>query len=245
MALHGVDLEVRPGEVVALLGANGAGKSTTLRVISGTVPLAGGSISFDGRSLGRHGPRAAVQMGIAHCPEGRRIFPAMTVRENLELGAAILPRADRAAAIAEALELFPILADRIAQLGGTLSGGEQQMLAIGRALVARPRLLMLDEPSLGLAPLMVRQVAEFVSHLRALGRTVLLVEQNAALALSVTNRAYILEGGIVALTGASADLASDPRVQAAYLGTGTFVRRYGRTAAPHQQAAERGSPQAG
>ena len=227
-ALHGIDLDVRAGEAIALLGANGAGKTTTLRVISGTVPVNSGSLRFDGRPLERHDPRTAVRMGIAHCPEGRRIFPAMTVRENLEMGATILPRADRAAAIAEALELFPVLADRIGQAGGTLSGGEQQMLAIGRALVARPRLLMLDEPSLGLAPLVVRQVADLVGRLRAAGMTILLVEQNAALALSVTDRASILENGVVTLTGRSTDLASDPRVRTAYLGTGTFVRRRGR-----------------
>jgi branched-chain amino acid transport system ATP-binding protein len=225
MALHGIDLEVREGEVVALLGANGAGKSTTLRVISGTVRLAGGSVSFEGRSLVRHGPRTAIRLGIAHCPEGRRIFPAMTLRENLELGVTALRRADREAAIGEMLELFPILADRLGQLGGTLSGGEQQMLAIGRALVARPRLLMLDEPSLGLAPLIVHQVADLIRRLQERGMTILLVEQNAALALSLSGRAYILENGRVALGGESADLAGDPRVRAAYLGSGTFVRR--------------------
>jgi len=233
MALHGVDLDVRSGEVVGLLGANGAGKSTTLRVISGVLPLAGGAMSFDGRPLGRHDPGGAVRLGIAHCPEGRRIFPALTVRENLELGAAVLRRGpDRDAAIREVLELFPVLAERLRQAGGTLSGGEQQMLAIGRALVARPRLLMLDEPSLGLAPLIVRQVADLVRRLRAAGMTILLVEQNAALALNLADRAYILENGSVTLSGEAGELAGDPRVRTAYLGSGTFVRRRGRAGSP-------------
>jgi len=224
-ALHGIDLEVHEGEAVALLGANGAGKTTTLRVISGTVSPTAGSLSFLGRPLGRGDPRGAVRLGIAHCPEGRRIFPALTVRENLELGGAILGRRQREESIAEALALFPVLADRLDQLGGTLSGGEQQMLAIARALAARPRLLMLDEPSLGLAPLMVRQVADLLRRLREAGMTILLVEQNAALALSLTDRAYILENGAVTLAGPSPRVAGDPRVRAAYLGTGTFGRR--------------------
>jgi len=225
LALHGVDLEVHEGEAVALLGANGAGKTTTLRVISGMIPIVAGSRSFLGRPLGRTGPGGAVRLGIAHCPEGRRIFPALTVRENLELGGALLPGREREAAIADALALFPVLAGRLGQLGGTLSGGEQQMLAIARALAARPRLLMLDEPSLGLAPLVVRQVADLLRRLREAGMTILLVEQNAALALSLTDRAYILENGAVALAGSAAELAGDPRVRAAYLGTGTFARR--------------------
>jgi len=236
MALHGIDLTVRRGEVVGLLGANGAGKSTTLRVISGVLPLAGGSLVFDGKPLARHDPRRAIRLGIAHCPEGRRIFPALTVHENLELGAAVLERGEREAAIREMLELFPVLAERQNQAGGTLSGGEQQMLAIGRALVARPQLLMLDEPSLGLAPLIVRQVAELVRHLRETGMTILLVEQNAALALSLADRAYILENGTVALDGESAALAADPAVRSAYLGSGTFVRRRGRAPAAEDDA---------
>lgn len=224
--LHGIDLDVRVGEVVALLGSNGAGKSTSLRVISGTVPLQGGSLSFEGRSLGRHGPGDAVRLGIAHCPEGRRIFPAMTVKENLELGASVLPqRSARTGALEEVTALFPILSERLGQLGGTLSGGEQQMLAIGRAVVARPRLLMLDEPSLGLAPIMVQQVATLIRRLHDAGMTILLVEQNAALALSLSDRAFILETGRVVLAGSSRDLAGDPAVRAAYLGSGTFVRR--------------------
>lgn len=232
-ALHGIDLDVQAGEVVALLGANGAGKSTTLRVISGTVPLSGGSLTFEGRSLGRHGPRDAIRLGIAHCPEGRRIFPALTVRENLELGASVLPRgAARAQALDEVTALFPVLSERLGQLGGTLSGGEQQMLAIGRALVARPRVLMLDEPSLGLAPIMVQQVANLIRRLHHAGITILLVEQNAALALALSDRAFILETGRVVLAGPSRDLAGNPAVRAAYLGSGTFVRKRRRNPAP-------------
>ncbi|MBI2781149.1 MAG: ABC transporter ATP-binding protein [Chloroflexi bacterium] len=234
--LHGLDMTVRAGEIVGLLGANGAGKTTTLRVVSGVLPLRSGSILFEGRTLAKHGPHLAIRMGIAHCPEGRRIFPALTVRENLELGGAVLKRSvEREAAISEVLDLFPVLAERQGQAGGTLSGGEQQMLAIGRALVARPRLLMLDEPSLGLAPLIVRQVADLVRRLRETGVTILLVEQNAALALSLADRAYILESGVVALSGESATLAADPAVRAAYLGSGTFVRRRGRPAVPEPQ----------
>jgi branched-chain amino acid transport system ATP-binding protein len=227
--LHAVDLEVREGEIVTLLGANGAGKTTTLRVISGVLPARAGQVLFGGRPLPGHTPRTAVRAGVAHCPEGRRIFPALSVRENLELGAAILSgKANRVEAVERVLELFPVLRERVRQQGATLSGGEQQMLAIGRALAARPRLLMLDEPSLGLAPMIVSQVANLVRSLREEGTTVLLVEQNAALALSLADRAYILENGSVAIAGEAGRLAQDPAVRDAYLGSGAFVRRRSR-----------------
>lgn len=228
--LHAVSLQVSPGEVVTLLGANGAGKSTTLRLVSGILTPRRGRLLLDGRPVAHSDPRAAVLAGVAHCPEGRRIFPALTVRENVELGASILPRAERGAAVEEMLSLFPRLQERLSQQGGTLSGGEQQMLAIARALASRPRLLMLDEPSLGLAPLVVAQVADVIRQLRSRGTTVLLVEQNAALALALADRAYILESGRVVLSGAAAELVDDPRVRDAYLGHGTFVRRRDRSA---------------
>lgn len=226
VVLHGIDARVGEGEVVALLGANGAGKTTTLRVISGSVHPRSGTVRFKGQPLHRHNPRSATRSGIAHCPEGRRIFPGLSVRENLEMGAAILPNvADRRAAVDEMLELFPRLKERERQAGGTLSGGEQQMLAVGRALASRPSVLMLDEPSLGLAPIVVDQIAHLIRDLKGRGMTILLVEQNAALALTLADQAYILESGSVALSGSASDLANDARVRDAYLGSGTFVRR--------------------
>jgi len=230
--LHSVSLQVSRGEVVTLLGANGAGKSTTLRLLSGVLAPRRGRLLLDGRPVSRHDPRSAVLAGVAHAPEGRRIFPALTVRENVELGAAVLAKGDRQARVEEMLALFPRLAERVRQQGGTLSGGEQQMLAIARALAARPRLLMLDEPSLGLAPLVVAQVAEVIRRLRERGTTVLLVEQNAALALSLADRAYILENGRISLSGPAAEMLHDPRVRAAYLGHGAFVRQRRRAATP-------------
>lgn len=228
--LQDVRVEVRSGEIVALLGANGAGKTTTLRVLSGILPLRSGRLYIEGRVQETHDPRHAVRIGIAHCPQGRRIFPTLTVRENVELGASLLPREERASAVNDALEPFSILRERLTQQGGTLSGGEQQMLAISRALACRPRVLMLDEPSLGLAPIMVARVAELIRDLRDRGTTILLVEQNVALALSLADRAYVLESGVVTLSGEAASLANDPRVRDAYLGSGRYVRR--RSSAP-------------
>lgn len=238
--LHGVTIQVQTGEIVALLGANGAGKTTALRVISGVVYPRSGIMLLNGRPLAHHNPRDAVKAGIAHCPEARRIFPALTVRENLEMGAAVLPVArDRTAVVEEMLELFPRLKERERQAGGTLSGGEQQMLAVGRALASRPSILMLDEPSLGLAPIVVDQVSSLIRQLKEQGITILLVEQNAALALTLADRAYILESGSIALSGDARALANNPQVRDAYLGSGTFVRRRRRPA--QRPATDQGS----
>jgi branched-chain amino acid transport system ATP-binding protein len=220
-ALDRVSIEVDQGELVALIGANGAGKTTLLMAISGVVPPRGGSITFAGRSLGGLAPHEIMRLGVGHAPEGRRIFPRLTVRENLELGG--FTQADRAKLrhdIDEACGLFPVLGERMDQLGGTLSGGEQQMLAIARALVGRPRLLLLDEPSLGLAPLIVARVFEVIASLSARGIGVLLVEQNARAALKLAARGYVLETGRITLTGSGPELAADRRVRDAYLGEG-------------------------
>ena len=218
-ALKGVSLRVEEGEIVCLIGANGAGKSTTLMAISGIVPVSAGSISFRGEALTRTPPSERVRRGIVQAPEGRRIFADMTVRDNLLMGAHL---AKDPARIAEDLDrvhqLFPILGERKGQLGGTLSGGEQQMLAIARALMARPQILTLDEPSLGLAPLLVARIASVISEINRQGTTILLVEQNAGVALRLAHRAYVLETGRVALEGRAADLADDPQVREAYLG---------------------------
>jgi branched-chain amino acid transport system ATP-binding protein len=216
-ALQGIRLEVWPAEIVTLIGANGAGKSTLLRAISGLVRPADGTIHFDGRNVTALRPEQLVACGISHVPEGRRIFANLTVRENLQMGA-YLRRADEAAGLERVFGLFPRLRERLAQPGGTLSGGEQQMLAIGRALMAQPRLLLLDEPSLGLAPLLVKQIFGIVREINAQGTTVVLVEQNARQALRVARRAYVLETGQLALEGSAETLARDPRVRAAYLG---------------------------
>lgn len=219
-ALRGLSLEVEAGEVVALLGANGAGKSTTLRAISGLVRPAAGSIRFDGQDLTRLPAHAIVELGIAHVPEGRRVFGTLSVEENLNLGG--YTRRGRRRAVAEARErvyqLFPRLKERRSQLAGTLSGGEQQMLAIGRGLMASPRLLLLDEPSLGLAPKLVREIFRNVREINRQGVTVLLVEQNANLALRLAHRGYVLETGRLALGGAASELREDPRMREAYLG---------------------------
>ena len=218
-ALDGVSLDVEPGELVSIIGANGAGKSTLLMAISGIVPARRGTIEFAGRPLAGLAPHEIVRLGIGHAPEGRRIFPRLTVRENLELGGFAQDDAARVRRdIDEACGLFPVLAERMAQLGGTLSGGEQQMLALGRALVGRPRLLLLDEPSLGLAPLIVAKIFEVIAGLTARGIAVMLVEQNARAALKLAARGYVLETGRVTLTGSGPDLAADPRVRDAYLG---------------------------
>ena len=219
-AVRGVSLEVAAGEVVALLGANGAGKSTMLRTISGLVRPRSGRIRFAGVAIERLAPPRIVRLGLAHCPEGRRIFGSLSVLENLRLGAAA--RADRAAAAGDRerlLALFPILGERAHQAAGTLSGGEQQMLALARALMARPRLLLLDEPSLGLAPLMVQAIFATLAELKRQGVTMLLVEQNMTLALDLADRAYVLRTGEVRLAGSAADLKADrERVAEAYLG---------------------------
>ena len=219
VAVRDVTLEVRAGEVVALIGANGAGKTTTLRAIAGLLPLRGGEIVLDGEPLGAAGPAAIVARGIAHVPEGRQLFPTMTVLENVELGArSAEARARRAETLAWVLGLFPRLAERRRQLAGTLSGGEQQMCAIARGLMARPRLLLLDEPSLGLAPLAARAIFETLARINRDGTTILLVEQSVAGALRLCHRGYVLENGRVTLHGTRAELAANPHVRAAYLG---------------------------
>lgn len=218
-ALQGVSLTVQPGEVVTLIGANGAGKSTTLRTISRLLRSRSGRILYDGQDISRARPDQVVQLGIAQCPEGRRVLARQTVADNLLLGAYI--RHDRAA-IAGDLDAqfatFPRLAERRTQLAGTLSGGEQQMLAIARALMSRPRLLLLDEPSLGLAPIIVREIFAIIRRLHESGVTILLVEQNANLALQNADRGYVLEAGRITISGPAADLLGDERVRRAYLG---------------------------
>lgn len=217
--LKGVTLEVRKGEIVALLGANGAGKTTTLKAISGLVPVRQGTITFQGTRLHRVSPGAIVGLGISHVPEGRQILSRLTVVENLELGAYL--RRDRPAIrrdLERMCELFPILAQRRRQLAGTLSGGEQQMLAIARGLMAHPTLLLLDEPSLGLAPKLVRAMFETILRLHQDGVTLLLVEQNVSLALQIAHRGYVLETGRIVLTDTASALANNPQVKAAYLG---------------------------
>ncbi len=217
--LHGISLEVREGEIVSLIGGNGAGKSTTLHCISCLVGLRAGEVRFAGESLANVAAHEIVGRGLVQVPEGRKIFPRMTVLENLRMGA--YSRNDRAGIesdLEEVYALFEILKSRTAQLGGTLSGGEQQMLAIGRALMSRPKLLMMDEPSMGIAPLLVAKIFEAVKALRTRGLTILLVEQNARAALKLADRGYVLETGRIVLEGTGAALLSDQRVQAAYLG---------------------------
>lgn len=220
-ALKGIDLSVREGEVVALLGANGAGKSTTLRTVSGMINPREGEVRLHGERIDGIASHELVSFGIGHVPEGRRIFGRMSVRENLQMGAYRFAAPDPAD-MDRVFTLFPRLAERRSQLGGTLSGGEQQMLAIGRALMSQPRLLMLDEPSLGLAPLLVKEVFRIVEEIRAQGVTVLLVEQNVTQALAVADRAYVLENGRITLEGSGPELLGDERVRAAYLGHGTI-----------------------
>lgn len=219
-ALKGVSFHVRPGEIVALLGANGAGKSTTLRAISGLVRPRQGDIRWQGRSLRNVPAHAIVSLGVSHAPEGRKVFSTLTVEENLNLGAYTRRRdRDEVARNKERVfALFPRLAERRHQLAGTLSGGEQQMLAIGRALMSSPRLLLLDEPSLGLAPLLVRAIFQTIREINQQGVTILLVEQNVRAALQLAHRAYVLETGRLALEGAAEELRRDPRVRKAYLG---------------------------
>jgi branched-chain amino acid transport system ATP-binding protein len=218
-ALRGISLTVEEGEIVALLGNNGAGKSTTLSTASALVKLHSGKVAFNGADVSRARPWDVVGAGLIHVPEGRHIFSTLTVLENLQLGGYLVKdRALVAKRIERVYELLPLLAERRAQQGGTLSGGEQQMLAIGRGLIAGPKMLMLDEPSMGLAPLIVNQVMQVISEIRDQGTTVLLVEQNARAALKVTDRAYVIDGGETTLEGRASDLISDPRIIDAYLG---------------------------
>jgi branched-chain amino acid transport system ATP-binding protein len=218
-ALKGISLEVEEGEIVTLIGSNGAGKSTTLRSISGLTPPREGSIRFDGREIGETAPQDIVRLGISQSPEGRRCFPRMSVRDNLELGAFLRRDFRLQDDLDRVYELFPRLKEREKQKAGTMSGGEQQMLAIGRALMAEPRLLLLDEPGMGLAPILVERIYETIRSINEQGTTILLVEQNANSALDVSNRGYVLETGTVALTDKSSELKSNPEVQKAYLGT--------------------------
>jgi len=218
-AIHNINISIAEGEAVGLLGANGAGKSTTLRAISSLVKMTSGTVTFAGVDLATLPPHKIPELGIAHVPEGRQVFPEMTVQENLEVGA-FVPRAkaDRAQTMELVYGIFPRLADRRKQLAGTMSGGEQQMLAVGRGLMLKPRLLMLDEPSLGLAPVMTDVTFEKIGDIHKMGTAILLVEQNVSRALSLVQRAYVLESGNVIMHGTSSELADNKQVQAAYLG---------------------------
>lgn len=218
-ALKGVSLEVKQGEIVTLIGANGAGKSTLLKTLSGLLKPKKGSVEYLGTSIAKKPAQLIVKAGISHVPEGRRVFSNMTVEENLDLGAYL--RNDRqgiAKDLERVFELFPILLERRKQSAGTLSGGEQQMLAMGRAIMAKPKLLLLDEPSMGLAPLMVKTIFEIIKEINATGTTILLVEQNAHMALSIANRAYVIETGKVVISGDAKELQASEEVKAAYLG---------------------------
>jgi branched-chain amino acid transport system ATP-binding protein len=220
-ALQGVSLRVETGELVALIGSNGAGKSTTLRTISGLLRPTQGTITFEDADITNAATDRIVRLGISHCPEGRHIFGRLSVSDNLRLGAVSRSDAGEVSKDLETVfELFPLLKERLAQAGGTLSGGEQQMLAIGRALMSRPRLLLLDEPSLGLAPLMVERIFATIAELKRQGRTILLVEQNVHQALDVADRAYVLETGRMTLDGPADVLRQDPKVEQSYLGVG-------------------------
>jgi branched-chain amino acid transport system ATP-binding protein len=216
-ALHGVTIMVDRQEIVALIGANGAGKSTILRTISGLNPVFSGSIRFEGMEIGNAKPREIVRLGIAHCPEERKIWPDLTVLEHLELGAIVRGKAQRDE-LDEMYTMFPVLGERRKQLAGTLSGGQQQMVAIARALMSRPKLLMLDEPSLGLAPKVTEDVMATIHRISSAGTSILLVEQNAQFALSTAKRAYVIENGIVRREGTTSDLRGDPSIRTAYLG---------------------------
>ena len=218
-AVKGVDFEVREGELVTLIGSNGAGKTTTMKAIAGTLPLAGGDIEYLGKSIRGQGPWDLVQQGLAMVPEGRGVFTRMSIMENLYMGAYI--RNDKEAIeqdIEKMFAIFPRLKERRDQLAGTMSGGEQQMLAMGRALMSRPKVLLLDEPSMGLSPIMVDKIFEVVQDVFAQGVTVLLVEQNASRALSIANRGYVMESGIITMRGDAKQMLTDPKVRAAYLG---------------------------
>ena len=216
--LHGVSLHVHAGEVVALLGANGVGKTTLNRALSGLIPPRAGRIRFDGADLAGRDHADIVRAGLIHVPEGRRVFPNMTVRDNLLLGATVRARTARARTLLEVLDIFPRLAERQRQLAGSMSGGEQQMLAIGRGLMGQPRLLILDEPSLGLSPRLVEDLFALITRLHQRGLSILLVEQNVVQSLAIADRAYVMEHGRIALDGPASTLAADPRLRAAYLG---------------------------
>ena len=217
-AVKGVSFEVNEGEVVTLIGANGAGKSTSLKTISGLMRSRGGSIEFMGKSIASTAAHKIVELGIAHVPEGRRIFTSMTVEENLDMGAFTVRGSNIDVDKERVFEQFPRLKERRRQIAGTLSGGEQQMLAMGRALMSHPKLLMLDEPSMGLAPILVEQVFDIIAALHKAGTTILLVEQNAEMALSIADRAYVMETGRITLSGTGKELAASEEVQKAYLG---------------------------
>ena len=217
-AVKGVSFEVNEGEVVTLIGANGAGKSTSLKTISGLMRSRGGSIEFMGKSIASTAAHKIVELGIAHVPEGRRIFTSMTVEENLDMGAFTVRGSNIDADKERVFEQFPRLKERRKQIAGTLSGGEQQMLAMGRALMSHPKLMMLDEPSMGLAPILVEQVFDIIAALHKAGTTILLVEQNAEMALSIADRAYVMETGRITLSGTGKELAASEEVQKAYLG---------------------------
>jgi branched-chain amino acid transport system ATP-binding protein len=218
-AVKGVDFEVHEGELVSLIGSNGAGKTTTMKAITGTLPINAGDIEYLGKSIRGQGPWDLVKQGLAMVPEGRGVFTRMTIIENLQMGAYIRDDAEGIAADMEKMfTIFPRLRERKDQLAGTMSGGEQQMLAMGRALMSRPKVLLLDEPSMGLSPIMVDKIFEVVKDVYAQGVTVLLVEQNASRALSIANRGYVMESGIVTMTGDAKEMLVDPKVRAAYLG---------------------------
>ena len=215
-ALNGVSMTVKDGEIVSLIGANGAGKTTTLRTITGLEKAASGSITFDGHDLRKIEPSKIITLKLAHVPEGRHIFPQMTVEENLEMGA-FTDQTDMAKTMADVYERFPRLKERKRQLAGTLSGGEQQMLAVGRALMGKPKMILMDEPSMGLSPIYVNEIFNIIEKIHETGVTVLLVEQNANKALAIADRAYVLETGKITIEGRAQDLANDPKVKAAYL----------------------------
>jgi len=216
--VHGISLEVREGECVALIGANGAGKSSTLKAICGLVPVTGGTVTFDRRDITNMSGHAVVQAGITMCPEGRQVFPKMTALQNLRMGAYLRRDREQASDVDAMMDMFPILRERASQAAGTLSGGEQEMLAIARALMARPRLCIFDEPSLGLAPKIVEEVAKTIGKIKAMGKTILLVEQNSLMALRLADRAYLFEAGEIILTGTGEELQTHPEVAKAYLG---------------------------
>ena len=216
-ALDGISLTVNSGEIVSLIGANGAGKTTTLRTITGLEKAASGSILFDGHDLRKTEPSKIINLKLAHVPEGRHIFPEMTVEENLEMGAYADP-AGMSDTMVSVYDRFPRLKERRRQLAGTLSGGEQQMLAVGRALMAKPKMILMDEPSMGLSPLLVQEIFDIIQEVNKQGITILLVEQNARMALSISHRAYVLETGTITIQGDAKDLLNDPRVKKAYLG---------------------------
>ena len=216
-AIKGVSFEVNEGEIVTLIGANGAGKSTTLNTVAGLLKPRTGTITFDGKNLAGIPASKIVSLGMALCPEGRRVFQQMSVRENLEMGGYTRPASEIDASLEDVFKRFPRLKEREKQVAGTLSGGEQQMLAMGRALMSKPKLLMLDEPSMGLAPILVEQIFDIITELHAAGTTILLVEQNAQMALSIADRAYVLGTGSITMSGPAAEVLADDRVRAAYL----------------------------